>query len=223
MIVEGLVRVNGKVADELPVFVDGENDVVVVNGRRICGEAKVYFLLNKPKGVICTNFDPYGRRKAIDIVKADERIFCVGRLDADMTGVIILTNDSELANKLTHPRYELAKTYIVRVKGLIDGEAAEKMKKGVWLSEGKTGKASVKILRRSHAESLIEIIIRQGQNPQVRRMLAKLGFPVKSLSRTRIGRLDARGLGVGKFRRLTEAEVHSLRKSTSDPANRAQG
>jgi pseudouridine synthase len=164
--------------------------------------------------VICTNSDPQGRKKAIDIVQVRERIFCVGRLDIESTGIIILTNDSELANRLTHPRYGLAKTYIVDVKGEIGGEQIEKLKRGVWLAEGKTGRASVKILKRSHKESLAEVTIREGLNREVRRMFAKMGLPVKTLARTRIGKINARGLGVGKFRALTKDEVAYLRKVT---------
>ncbi len=215
LILAGVVRVNRKVVDELPAFVDPEKDVITVNGKKIGAARKVYFLLNKPKGVICTNLDPQGRKKAIDIVKARERIFCVGRLDIDSTGLIILTNDSELANRLTHPRYGLAKTYVAGVKGQAAGGAVEKLKKGVWLSEGKTGRASVKILKRSYKQSLLEITIRQGLNRQVRRMLAKVNLSVRALKRTRIGKLDARGLGVGKFRALTEAEIVYLKKATS--------
>jgi 23S rRNA pseudouridine2605 synthase len=213
LILDGVVRVNRRVVDELPVFVDPEKDVITVNGRKIHAARKVYFLLNKPKGVICTNSDPQGRKKAIDIVKASERIFCVGRLDIDTTGLIILTNDSELANRLTHPRYGLAKTYVAAVRGMIDGGAVEKLKRGIWLAGGKTAKASVKILRRSHNESLLQITIRQGLNRQVRRMLAKVRLPVKSLKRTKIGRITDRGLGVGKFRPLTTAEVKYLKKN----------
>jgi pseudouridine synthase len=212
LILDGVVRVNRRVVDKLPVFVDPEKDVITVNDKKIHAARKVYFLLNKPKWVICTNSDPQGRKKAIDIIKARERIFCVGRLDIDTTGLIILTNDSELANRLTHPRYGLAKTYIAVVKGMIDGGMVEKLKKGIWLAEGKTGRAAVKILKRSHKESSLEITIRQGLNRQVRRMLAKVGLPVKSLKRTQIGKINARGIGVGKFRTLTEAEVKYLKK-----------
>ncbi len=215
LILEGAVRVNRKVVDTLPVFVDPEKDVITVDGRRIAAVRKVYFLLNKPKGVICTNSDPQGRKKAIDLIPAAERIFCIGRLDVDTSGLIVLTNDSELANRLTHPRYGLPKTYVVRVKGQIGGDTAEKLKAGVWLAEGRTGGASVKILERGHEESLIEITIRQRLNRQVRRMLAKVGLRVKSLKRTQIGKLTARGLGVGKFRKLSEAEVRYLQKTAS--------
>ncbi|MBN2271553.1 MAG: rRNA pseudouridine synthase [Sedimentisphaerales bacterium] len=216
LILDGAVRVNGKVVDTLPAFVDAENDVITVNGRRIRAARKVYFLLNKPKGVICTNSDPQGRTRAVDLVRTDERVFCVGRLDADTTGLIIITNDSELTNKLTHPRYELAKTYVVRADGQISGDAAEKLKKGVWLAEGKTRGAAVKILRRNHKESLIEVTLRQGLNRQVRRMLLTVGLRVRSLKRTQIGNLTSKGLGVGKFRKLTEAEVRSLRRDVRD-------
>lgn len=215
LILDGAVRVNRKVVDTLPVFVDARKDIITVNGKRIRSAPKVYYLLNKPKGVICTNRDPGGRKRVIDLVRSSERIFCVGRLDVDTTGLIILTNDSELANRLAHPRYGLAKTYVVGVKGQIGGEAAEKLKGGIWLAEGKTGRTSVKILKRGYRESLIEITIRQGLNRQVRRMLAKVGLGVKSLKRTRIGKLTARGIGVGKFRQLTKAEVTYLKKVTA--------
>ena len=215
LILEGAVRVNGRVVNKLPVFVDAEKDVITVDGKKIRAVRKVYYLLNKPKGVICTNYDPQGRKKAIDLVPARERIFCVGRLDADTTGLIILTNDSELTNKLTHPRYELSKTYVVRVKGEIQGRTVEKLKKGIWLAEGKTGTSAVKILKRSHKESLIEVTIREGLNRQVRRMLAKVGLAVKSLKRTRIGKLNARGIGVGKYRKLNNSEIACLKRITS--------
>ena len=215
LIVSGVVRVNRKVVDELPAFADPDKDVITVNGRKIRAEDKVYYLLNKPKGVICTNSDPQGRRKAIDIVETGERIFCVGRLDADTMGIIILTNDSELTNKLTHPKYKISKTYVVKVKGMVEGAAVDKLKKGVRLAEGRTGRAAVKILKRSHVESLLEITISQGMNRQIRRALAKVGLKVKSLKRTRIGKIDDKGIGVGKFRRLTKPEVEYLRKVVS--------
>ena len=216
LILSGEVRVNRKVVDTLPAFVDPEKDIITVYGKKIRPVQKVYFLLNKPKGVICTNSDPRGRKKAIDLVRTSERIFCVGRLDADTTGLIILTNDSELTNRLTHPRYEITKTYVVRINGEIAGEQVEKLKKGVWLAEGKTGRASVKILKRRHNESSIEITIRQGLNRQVRRMLANVGLPVKSLTRTHFGKLTIQGIGVGKFRTLTSVEVAHLKKITAD-------
>ena len=212
LIVDGAVRVNRKIVDTLPVFVDTQKDIIMVNGRKIRSAKKVYFLLNKPKGVICTNSDPQGRRKAIDLIKSDARIFCVGRLDIDTMGLIVLTNDSELTNRLTHPRYELAKTYVAKVKGKVEGGTVEKLKKGLWLAEGRTTRASVKILKRGVEESSLEITISQGLNRQIRRMLAKVGFKVKSLKRTQIGKLTLRGVGVGKYRNLTGSEVAHLKK-----------
>jgi 23S rRNA pseudouridine2605 synthase len=212
LILSGAVSVNSEVVDTLPAFVDPQTDVITVHGKRIRIEQKVYFLLNKPKGVICTNLDPQGRKRAIDLVPCRQRIFCVGRLDVDTTGLIILTNDSSLTNRLTHPRYEVPKTYVVRVKGHIDDAALERLKKGVWLAEGKTGEASVQILNRGHQESLVEITIREGLNREIRRMLVKVDLPLKSLKRTRIGSITDRGLGVGKFRPLTKSEVVYLKK-----------
>ena len=216
LILSGAVRVNGRVVDELPAFADAEKDVITVDGKKIHAQQKVYYLLNKPKGVICTSSDPQGRPKAIDLVRSGQRVFCAGRLDADTTGLIIVTNDSELVNRLTHPRYGVRKTYVAQVKGKTEGGAVEKLKSGIWLAEGKTGRASVKILKRSPSQSSIEITISEGLNRQVRRMLAKVGLPVKSLRRTRIGRLTDRGLGVGRFRALTNSEVAYLRKATGE-------
>ncbi len=213
LILSGAVEVNRRVVDKLPAFADPDRDIITINGQKIRQEQKVYFLLNKPKGVICTNSDPQGRKKAIDMVPVRQRIFCIGRLDTDTSGIIILTNDSELTNKLTHPRYGVSKTYVVSIKGDIDSRQVEKLKKGVWLAEGKSKRASVKVLKRSYKESLIEITIRQGLNRQVRRMLAGVGLKVKSLKRIKIGNISAKGLGIGNFRKLSRAELEGLRKT----------
>jgi len=216
LILEGLVRVNGKVVERLPAFADPDKDVIIVGGTRIRQGQKVYFLLNKPKGVICTNFDPQNRTKAIDLIPTRQRIFCVGRLDAETTGLIILTNDTDLTNRLTHPKYGLNKTYLAEVKGRIEGKHIEKFKQGIWLSEGKTSQARVEILNRGPMHSLIEVRMAERLNRQVRRMLARVGLPVKSLKRTRIGKITDRGLGIGKFRLLSPAEVEYLKKATSE-------
>jgi len=214
LILEGLVKVNGQTVDSLPAFVDPDVDIVTVRGRKLRQSARVYFLLNKPKGVICTNSDPQGRPRAIDLIGVKERIFCVGRLDTDTTGLIILTNDSEMTNRLTHPRYELPKTYIARLRGSITPDAIAQLKKGVWLPEGKTGAASLKVLKRGNQESLVEITISQGLNRQVRRMFLSVGFKVLALRRDRIGKITSRGLSVGRWRHLTSAEVNYLRSAT---------
>lgn len=214
LILEGLVTVNGEMVNELPAFADPGKDEIRVDGQRIHAEAKVYYLLNKPKGVICTNSDPMNRPRAIDLVDTKQRIFCVGRLDADTTGAIILTNDSELTNRLTHPRYELPKTYHVKLRGRMEGEEIEKLKKGVWLSEGKTERAAVKVLQKTATETLLEVSIRQGLNRQIRRTFAHLGFKVKSLKRTQIGNIVLKGIAVGGYKKLTNSQIAYLKKAT---------
>lgn len=221
LIESGAVSVNGKVVNKLPAFVDPEKDVIAVNGRKIRKAKEVYFLLNKPKGVICSNSDPQGRKRAIDLVDTDQRVFCVGRLDVDSTGLIIVTNDSELTNKLTHPRFEIPKTYLAVVQGRAEGEKIEKIKKGVWLADGKTEPAMVKVLKRSHQESSLEITISQGLNRQVRRMLAKVGLDVKKLQRIKVGKITLRGVKPGKSRELSESEVKYLYKIASEAGEKA--
>ena len=213
LILQGVVRVNSRVVDELPAFADAEADVITVSGKRLKEPRREYFLLNKPKGVICTSNDPQGRRKVVDLVPTKERVFCIGRLDVDTTGLIILTNDAELTNLLTHPRYKVPKTYVAKVTGRVDSKAVEKLRKGIWLAEGRTSQASVKLLKSGRNESLLEVTIREGLNRQVRRMLARVGLPVQSLKRTRIGKLKLAGLGVGRCRPLTKAEVAALKRA----------
>lgn len=216
LILNSLVRVNGKLVNKLPAFADIETDVITVDGRKLRPENKVYYLLNKPKGVLCTNYDPGNRTKAIDLIDCRSRIFCVGRLDADTTGAIILTNDTSLSDKVTHPRHHLIKTYLVCVKGKISNEAIEKLKKGIWLSEGKTEPMHVKILKANNAESLLEIKISQGLNRQIRRVLARVGYKVTSLKRTKIGKIFLHNLGIGKYRKLTQAEIEYLKNKNSE-------
>ncbi|MBN1817714.1 MAG: rRNA pseudouridine synthase [Sedimentisphaerales bacterium] len=214
LILAGEVEVNGQIVNTLPAFVNPSEDEIRVRGRRIGHPEKVYFLLNKPKNVICTNADPLGRKKVVDMIDCPERIFCVGRLDAESTGAILLTNDSELANRLTHPRYEIPKTYEVTVQSRVEGEDIEKLKKGVWLAEGKTGQAAVKVLRRTNKETTLQIVVSQGLNRQVRRMLAGLGYKVKSLKRTQIGEIHIKGLPLGAYKPLPEGLVRYLKKET---------
>jgi 23S rRNA pseudouridine2605 synthase len=166
LILEGQVRVNGEVVTTLPAFADVQKDEIIVAGARIRRQQCFYFLLNKPRGVICTNFDPQGRTRAIDLIPGRRRLFCVGRLEIDTTGLIILTNDTELTNRLTHPKFGLPKTYIAEVKGRIEGPQAEKLKQGIWFAEGKSPRSAVKILQRNFKSSLVEITITEGLNRQ---------------------------------------------------------
>ncbi|MBN2582176.1 MAG: rRNA pseudouridine synthase [Planctomycetes bacterium] len=206
----GRVTVNGRTVT-LGDKAEAGSDDIRVDGRRIRAEQKVYFLLNKPKNIICTNSDPYGRRKVTDLL-ADvrQRVYPVGRLDADSRGLLIMTNDGDLAARLTHPRYEVPKTYEVEVKGEISGEDIQKLVSGVWLSEGRTRRSQLRLLHRGKDHSRLEITLREGRNRQVRRMLAHLDHKVKGLTRTRIGPLTLKGLGPGKYRPLTDSEVRSL-------------
>lgn len=219
MIRDGLVKVNGQVVSTLPVLIDPQQDRIIVSGRRLRFESKRYFLQNKPKNVVCTNYDPQGRRRAVDLLRGvKERVYPVGRLDADSRGLLILTNDGELANLLTHPRYGVIKTYVAEIDGRITGEELAKLKKGMYLPQGRASAERVKILRRGPKRSLLEITLREGRNRQIRRMLQRLSHPVRQLTRVRIGRLTLRGLGPGKCRPLTEAEVKSLRQSVKSHA-----
>jgi len=213
MILDGRVTVNGRRVDALPVLVDPERDEIRLDGKRIRLERKVYYLLNKPKGVVCTQRDPSGRRRATDLlVGVRERVFPVGRLDVDSTGLLLMTNDGQLAQHLTHPRYGVPKTYRAEVGGRIEPADVQRLQKGVWLSEGKTQPARVRIIHRGHRRSVLEITLREGRNRQVRRMLARLGHPVRRLMRIRIGRISIRGLGTGKFRPLRPEEIRYLKR-----------
>lgn len=210
LILQGAVSVNGHIVDTLPAFADAQTDNIVVDGRRIQRPKKVYFLLNKPKGVICTNDDPGGRRKAIDLIDVHERIFCAGRLDTETTGAIILTNDTVLADRLTHPKYALEKTYLATVRGKVTPEVIEKLKKGVWLSEGKTTPGKIKVIKAAENETKLEIKIKIGLNREIQRVMAKLGYKVISLKRTYIGKLGVERLKPGEYRRLSPAEIKYL-------------
>jgi 23S rRNA pseudouridine2605 synthase len=223
LILEGLVEVNGRVVDELPVLVDPANDKIVVDGKRIRTEYKAYYLLNKPKKVLCTNYDPSDRTKAIDLMKGvRQRLFPVGRLDADSQGLLIMTNDGELTNLLTHPRYGITKTYVADISGALTSEEIDKLKRGVWLAEGKAHAERIKLLHRGPKNTLLEIDLREGRNRQIRRMLAQLGHPVRQLTRIKIGTITIKGLGPGKFRPLTMAEVNSLRLLVEQTKERAK-
>lgn len=214
-IVEGVVKVNGHVVDTLPAFVDPEVDTVTVRGRKLKEAVKLYFLLNKPKGVLCTNYDPEGRPRAIDFIATSHRIFCVGRLDAETTGLIILTNDSEMVNRLTHPKYELPKKYQARLRGSITPEAVEQLRSGVWLPEGKMQISGLKVVKKSTKESLVEMTTSKGLSTDISRAFLKVGFKVLGLKREQIGKITSKGLDLGKSRPLTKSEVNYLKAATS--------
>lgn len=214
LIVEGHVRVNGQLVSELPVLVE-DDDFIEVDSRPIRRERKAYFLLNKPRGVVVSNADPSGRTRAIDLLAGvRERVFAVGRLDMESSGLLLLTNDGELSNRLTHPRYEVPKTYHAEVDGSVSGDDIARLTAGVYLAEGKARADRISVLNRSHRQTLLAITLTEGRNRQIRRMLAKLGHKVRKLKRVSLGRLTTRGLGVGKFRPLTADEVNYLKRLT---------
>ena len=223
MIVEGRISVNGKLITEVPCFVDLPDDEVRVDGRRIRPPAtpgkikKVYFLVNKPRGVVCTQSDPEGRPRAVDLIPAmRERVYCVGRLDVESTGLILLTNDGELTEYLTHPRNEVMKRYVVQVDGSPTAEAIDRLKGGTVLDGKRTKRTTVKVLRRSPKRSLLEIGLSEGRNREIRRVLARLGHKVRRLKRVAIGPMTDTGLKIGSFRPLRRGEVEKLRRCGGD-------
>ncbi|MCD6365768.1 MAG: rRNA pseudouridine synthase [Planctomycetes bacterium] len=227
MIGQGRVTVNGQLVVELPCFVDLAADRVCVDGRHIrparAGvEDKVYFLLNKPRGVVCTQRDEAGRPRVVDLLpEIPQRVYPVGRLDVETTGLIVVTNDGELTDYLTHPRYGVVKTYVAEVVGFVEADHIEAVRRGVYLDGRRTQGAGVKVLRRNRKRTLLEIRLREGRNREVRRMLTRLGYKVTRLKRVAIGAITDRGLKIGSFRKLRPAEVARLRRSGEKPTTSA--
>jgi len=212
LIADGRVTVDGNVVTTLGTKADPKVQDVRLDGRRLRPQRLEYWILNKPKGVVCTNDDPAGRRRPVDLIPGTKaRLFPVGRLDADSKGLLLMTNDGEFANRLTHPRYGVAKTYLATVGGCVTGNDIRHMLRGVRLAEGPARTADVRVVKRGRTRSTVRITLREGRNRQIRRVLARLGHPVRDLVRTRIGRIAVRGLRVGGARRLTADEVQYLK------------
>ena len=219
ILTSGRVTVDGRVVAELGAKADLAAQDVRVDGQRVKPEQPEYWILNKPKGVVCTNYDPAGRRRPIDLMAHSKaRLFPVGRLDADSMGLLLMTNDGEFSNRLTHPRFEVPKTYVATVAGDLTREAVHRLVRGIWLAEGRTRRAEVRLVKRSRSKSVVEVTIREGRNRHIRRMLAKLGHNVWDLVRTRIGKISLRGVSVGQSRRLTPEELEYLRGLPDQPA-----
>ena len=214
LISTGRVSINGKVVSELGVRIDPMVDDVRLDGQRVLQEKKVYVLFNKPKGVVCTNARNEQRKRVIDFLeKVKGRVYTIGRLDADSEGLILLTNDGDFAQEMAHPKFGVPKTYAVLVRGSVDPRGLQKIRGGVWLSEGKTSGGDVRIERRSRDRTYIKVTIREGKNREVRRVFARLGNPVISLKRVRIGALTLHGLKPGKHRFLRPDEIAELRQT----------
>lgn len=221
MIAEGIVEVNGTVVDTLPAWIDPVADEVIADGRRIRRDSRVaYVMLFKPKGVVCTNSDPEGRPCAVDMVvhHTGLRLYPVGRLDMDSSGLLLMTNDGELANRLTHPRYEMHKGYEVTVAGHLDDAVLARLERGVFLSDGERGPGRkaragrLDVIARDRAKTILYMELFEGRNRQIRRMLLAMGHPVKKLRRVKMGPLRLKGLAVGAWRDLTTEELDHVRR-----------
>lgn len=212
LIVKGEVLVNGKVVTKLGTTVK-QTDVITVEGNILDNSKSYeYYLLNKPRGVVTTTSDEKGRKTVLDIVKTNSRIYPVGRLDYDTTGILLLTNDGNLANLLMQPNSLVEKTYIVKVEGIVSIADIQKLRYGIVIDGIKTKKAKVKIksVDKVKKKSIIEVTIHEGKNHQIKKMFAHLGYRVIKLRRERYANLDLKGLKPGEYRILTVKEVKTL-------------
>jgi 23S rRNA pseudouridine2605 synthase len=215
LIVEGRVEIDRKVVTELGTRVDPAAQQIRVDGVMLRQPKLVYYAVNKPPGMVCTNRDPSGRPRVIDLLpKGEQRLFSVGRLDLNSEGLILLTNDGDLANRLTHPRYGVRKTYRVLVAGHPDREVTTKLRQGVRLAEGVAKVTGVRIKQRRKQSTILEMVLEEGRNREIRRVLAKVGHKVLLLVRTAVGPITLGELGPGQYRQLTSREVASLRQAT---------
>jgi 23S rRNA pseudouridine2605 synthase len=212
LVTSGRVSVDGERVVDPARDVEDRNDVRV-DGRPIGRERHEYYLVNKPVGVVSTAHDPEGRRKVTDLVPSAARLYPVGRLDADTSGLILVTNDGELANRLMHPSFEVGKTYRARVQGAVAETALERLRSGVMLEDGPTAPASASVLARRARDTVLELTIHEGRKRQLRRMCEAVGNPVIELERTRFGPLELGALSRGDFRPLDPEEVELLRRS----------
>ncbi|MCC7210280.1 MAG: rRNA pseudouridine synthase [Candidatus Brocadia sp.] len=211
IIVAGRVTVDGKRVVTLGTTVDAEESEIRCDGSLIRKQRKIYFLLNKPKGYVCTNRDELERLKAIDIIKnVTQRIYTIGRLDKESEGLIIVTNDGDFANKLSHPKYEISKTYFVEVDGYLTDAAIGALESGIWLSFGKTQPVRIRNVHRGKQRSRFEMVLKEGKNREIRRMLVDCNYKVRILRRIKIGNLYDPSLKIGKYRKLTDNELARL-------------
>lgn len=211
LITQGRVTVNGRTVTQLGTKVDTERQEVRCDGEVVRAARNVYFLINKPKGYVCTNADERGRPCVFDLLPMrDARLFTVGRLDADTEGLLIVTNDGDFTQCVAHPRYGVSKTYRATVRGAMTNAAKRDLLAGVWIAGNRCAASWVKIVRRGRTDSLVEITMHEGRNREVRRMMAKVGFPVAHLRRFRIGLLEDDTLPLGDWRKLSPEEVRTL-------------
>lgn len=216
MIADGRVSVNGHIVRELGTRVNPLKDEILIDGEKIATAAPprpIYIMLNKPVGYVSTVSDPNAPKTVLELVsQIDERVYPVGRLDADSAGLLLLTNDGDFANRLTHPRFHVPKIYRVRVRGFVPRETAIRLSAGIELPDGKTAPAELKFIEwhEPTQSSIIEITLYEGRNRQVRRMMESVGHPVRELTRIAFGNLRLKGLLPGTWRKLRPDEVEEL-------------
>ena len=214
LIATGRVKVNGTVVRDLATKVDPETVKVSVDDQPVHAEKLVYWAVHKPQGYLCTNHDPARRPLALDLIPhVEQRVYTVGRLDESSEGLLIMTNDGELANALLHPRYEVEKTYVVLVAGKPSPKDLDQLLEGVWLSDGKVKARKVRRMKPQGESTWVRITLAEGKNREIRRMLAKLGHKVLRLRRSAIGPVDLDRLPKGKARKLSGEEVKALRQT----------
>jgi 23S rRNA pseudouridine2605 synthase len=217
LISEGRVSVNGKTVTELGSKADPAVDEIRVDERRVKGpQHHRYFLLNKPRGYVTTRSDPEQRPTVLDLLKVREYVYPVGRLDFDSEGLLILTNDGDLAARLTHPRHEVERVYEAQVLGVPDAHDLDRLSRGIFIDGRRTGPAQIALLpeRRTQGDtSVLRITIHEGRTRQVRKMCDAIGHPVRTLKRIRIGPIGDKNLRVGSYRELTPEEVRRLKKA----------
>jgi len=211
LLVKGKVKVNGIVVKELGTMVNS-SDTIEVEGHTLKKDEKVYILLNKPRGVITTTSDDKNRKTVVDLIETPTRIYPVGRLDYDTTGVLILTNDGEFTNGLIHPSSNIEKVYVAKIKGLINPEDLKKISLGVIIDGKKTSKAKAKLKKwdKKKETSIVELTIHEGRNHQVKKMFEAVGYEVLKLKREKFAFLDVKNLKPGEYRNLNIKEVKKL-------------
>lgn len=213
LIITGRVQVDDKIVTELGTRVFPDKQKIKVDGEILHRARPIYIIVNKPKGILCTNRDPQGRSRAVDLVPPKfGRLFPVGRLDQNSEGLLLLTNDGILAQRLTHPRYEIPKKYKVQVAGEADYSLIDSLKKGIHLAEGIVQADEVVFKSKYKQSSILEITLREGKNREIRRMLARMGHKVLQLQRTAIGPIKLGNLAPGEYRILTKDELEKLQK-----------
>ncbi|MFM8735567.1 MAG: pseudouridine synthase [Pirellulales bacterium] len=212
LITTGRVEVDRQVVTTLGIRVDPHAQEIRVDGEKLPNPKRVVYMLNKPVGVVTTNVDPTGRPRVVDLVPGDQRLFAIGRLDRMSEGLILVTNDGGLANLLAHPRYGVEKKYLVQVAGVPAEELLEKLRRGIRLAEGEVHAKRVSIRSQHKQSAVLEMVLDEGKNREIRRMLASLGHKVHQLKRIAVGGLSLGNLLPGQWRQLTWSEIEELRK-----------